>query len=306
MGGYRTILNIYVAWDFEREIEDLNRHSKNGLQLVNAGLFHCKFKKDNSIVYRYQIDFNPNMDNRIEYINAFQEQGWEYINSTFNGWNYFRKEYDDSLSESEYEIYTDRPSKVEMTRRWGKIAIIFSIFLLIFLVINSIKLVIAPQLSQIGLMVYSFTFLILFITGFIKMNKVGNGNRFKRKFHLGAILLVIVLGFTWFTMFSSLKATTKVSMSTTAYEHITDLPNTINVKCPDLYYLSIHSKSEVGITFIMESENFDTVYKISGNDLNVENHRILLRKGIYTIHTIFDNDNLGENHKTVKINYSVE
>ena len=26
----------------------------------------------------------------------FEDLGWEYINSTWNGWSYFRKEYDEN------------------------------------------------------------------------------------------------------------------------------------------------------------------------------------------------------------------
>jgi len=306
MGEYKTIFNVYAAWDYEKEVDDLNMHSNNGLQLIKGGLVHCKFKQDNNIVYRYQIDYNPNINNKLAYIDAFKEQGWEYINSTFNGWHYFRKKYDDSLPENEYEIYTDQPSKVEMTKRWGKIATILLIVMGIFFIINFVKLICTPELSRIGLVGYIFTLVILLTTGLIKMKKVGNGNKFKQKFHLGTMLIVLVLGYTWFTVFSSLKATTNVNLSTTTYGTKMDMPNTINVKCPDLYYLSIHSKSEVGVTFTLESEDFETIYTISGDDLDVKNHRILLRKGVYTIHTVFENDNLSNDEKSVKFNYSLK
>jgi len=306
MREYVTLQNIYAAWDFEKEIDELNMHSKNGLQLVKGGMFFSKYKKDNNIVYRYQIDFNLNIDNKPEYINVFNDQGWEYINSTFNGWHYFRKKYDASLPEHEYEIYTDRPSKVEMTKRWCKFAIPCLIFFVAFFVVNIIKLVLTPELCRIGLVVYFFTPLLLFITGLLKMNKVGKGNNFKRKSHLGTMLLVVVLAYSWFLLFSSLKATTNLNLSTTAYESISDMPNTINVKFPDLYYLSMHSKSEVAVTFMIESEDFNAVYTISGQNLNVENQRILLRRGVYTIYTIFDNDSLSKEEKSVKINYCLE
>ena len=67
---YKRLFNMYPAWDYRRELEELNRQS---------------------------------------------EQGWEYIRTTFNGWSYFRKPWDPSLPEEQYEIFTDQASLREMT-----------------------------------------------------------------------------------------------------------------------------------------------------------------------------------------------
>ena len=115
---------MYAAWEFDREIQDLEERSRNGWQLIKGGCFHSKFAFDDSVQYRYALDFNQGIADPARYRETFAEQGWEYINSTFNGWHYFRKAYDPSLPEEEYQIYTDTASRKEMANRWKRIACI--------------------------------------------------------------------------------------------------------------------------------------------------------------------------------------
>ena len=123
---------MYAAWEFDREIQYLEEQSRNGWNLVKGGLFHCKFFFDDTVQYRYALDFNQGITDPARYREIFAEQGWEYINSTFNGWHYFRKKYDPSLSEEEYQIYTDTASKNEMAGRWKRIARILGGIELVF------------------------------------------------------------------------------------------------------------------------------------------------------------------------------
>ena len=105
MGKYKRKFGFYSAWNYELEIEDLNKMSEQGWQLIRGGgLFSNKFKKNPDIQYRYQLDFQPSIEDKGRYIETFREQGWEYVNSTFNGWHYFRKLYDATKPEEEYEI----------------------------------------------------------------------------------------------------------------------------------------------------------------------------------------------------------
>ena len=39
MKGYKRIIGMYSAWDYTREIEDLNKRSEQGWQLMKGGLF---------------------------------------------------------------------------------------------------------------------------------------------------------------------------------------------------------------------------------------------------------------------------
>ena len=112
----------YAAWEFDREVQDLEERSRNGWQLIKGGCFHSKFSFDDSVQYRYALDFNQDITDPMRYRETFAEQGWEFINSTFNGWHYFRKAYDPSLPEEEYQIYTDAASRKEMANRWKRVA----------------------------------------------------------------------------------------------------------------------------------------------------------------------------------------
>ena len=125
----KTRHRMYFAWNYDQEIEDLNQLSREGWQLTKGGCFYSKFEKNTDEVYRYQIDFNTGMDDKERYIETFKEQGWEYINSTLNGWHYFRKKYDETLPEEDYQIYVD---KEEMLDRWIKLG---SVMIIAFVVV---------------------------------------------------------------------------------------------------------------------------------------------------------------------------
>lgn len=80
------------------------------------------------------------IENR-RYIEMFEDLGWEYINSTYNGWNYFRKEYNENNDASEYEIYTDHTSYKEMLGRWCKLGkVIFVVELVLALIYTFIAI----------------------------------------------------------------------------------------------------------------------------------------------------------------------
>ena len=119
MKGYKRVFNVYSAWDYAREIEDLNKMSEKGWQLVKGGLLSNLYQKNDDLRYRFQIDYNPKIKDMGRYIETFREQGWEYVNSTINGWNYFRKLYDEAASE-DYEIYNDSQSLKEMQAKWQR------------------------------------------------------------------------------------------------------------------------------------------------------------------------------------------
>lgn len=136
MKEYKRVWNVYAAWDYTREIEDLNKMSDNGWQLIKGGLFSNQYKKNDSLRYRYQLDFNPKIEDMGRYIETFREQGWEYVNSTFNGWHYFRKLYD--KAGDDYEIYNDSQSLKEMHAKWQKTGTAFTVMLALFAILELI------------------------------------------------------------------------------------------------------------------------------------------------------------------------
>ncbi|KNZ40325.1 DUF2812 domain-containing protein [Acetobacterium bakii] len=122
----KTSFKTYAAWDYDQEEKDLDQLSKAGWQLVKGGCLHSTYKKDEAAAYRNRIDYNPsvlsNDEEKKRYLKFFEEQGWEFVNATFNGWCYFRKPIRVGTLESDYAIYTDSQSFDEMLKRWGKLA----------------------------------------------------------------------------------------------------------------------------------------------------------------------------------------
>lgn len=127
MSDIITSHKVYAAWEYKKEEQDLNEASKNGLQLIQGGCFHSKFRKDASVRYIYQLDYCMHPDNKARYIECFEDAGWTYINSTFNGWHYFRRPYEDGMNLEDVKIYTDKESLYEMENRWINMLRIFSV-----------------------------------------------------------------------------------------------------------------------------------------------------------------------------------
>ena len=127
MGKLIKKSTCYPLWESQNEVRDLNIASKNGLQLVKGKAFSWILEEDKSVRYTYQIDFYPKAKEDSRYKETFAEMGWEYISSTFNGWHYFRKPYEegDQLETGEVveskRIYTDKESYNEMEKRWQNI-----------------------------------------------------------------------------------------------------------------------------------------------------------------------------------------
>ncbi len=126
-----TSHKFYAVWEYKQEEQDLNEASKNGLQLVKGGCFHSTFRRDNNVRYIYQLDFCPKIPDKSRYIECFEDAGWEYVNSTFNGWHYFRRPYTPELSPEDVKIYSDRDSLYAMENRWCTILRTCSILTLI-------------------------------------------------------------------------------------------------------------------------------------------------------------------------------
>ena len=146
MKQYKKKYNVYSAWNYEQEVLDLNAMSEKGWQLVCGKSFSHKYNYNPQVCYRYQLDYQPNLSEMGRYLETYREQGWEFINKTFNGWYYFRKVYDPSLTEDRYELYTDRTSLKEMNGRWAKIATLLSVILGAFFLFWMIRLFHRPCL----------------------------------------------------------------------------------------------------------------------------------------------------------------
>ena len=181
MKDTKRVFGAYAAWEYAREIDDLNKMSEKGWHLAKGGLYSNLFKKDESVQYRYQIDYNPKIEDKARYIETFREQGWEYINSTFNGWHYFKKVYDASLPAEQYEIYCDNQSLLEdMQGRWKKLAKCLGAVLGVTFVMELIATIRAFSVSSAILTGVLLLELILVIFGSFQMNKPKRADGIKK------------------------------------------------------------------------------------------------------------------------------
>lgn len=130
---------MFLAFDYDREEEYLNTMSGKGWQLKKGGMFFHLYEKCIES-YRYKLDYNTkvkmNSDDYSRYLSFFSEQGWEHVNSTTNGWHYFRKKYSPDIADDEYNIYTDDTSLKEMLIRWIKLAHLMQIYFAFYLIIS--------------------------------------------------------------------------------------------------------------------------------------------------------------------------
>lgn len=280
---YKYSFKIYSAWNYEKEVEDLNRASEEGWQLVRGYGLHSKFVKNEHVRYRYQLDYGK-IDDIGRYIETFREQGWEYVNSTFNGWHYFRKFYDPALPEEEYEIFSDRESLHEMNNRWARFAFIIGIIIGILAVFYAIRIFKELNLPNLILfLTLAVEAAVLIRGGLIMRNPEASRNRRGDSAFLYVFIAVIILGVTA----SSILAVQRPHFYTEQRADAIDEPivdsrwTDFEIRYPDNYYLDLDMRSDEPMTFEIQKETGETVYSKTENQFADEEIRVKLSKGKY-------------------------
>lgn len=125
---------LFTVPQWREEQEYLRRRHREGWRFTYLrGLaYHFEPCVPEDVVY--QLDFNPDgQANKAEYIQLFQDCGWEYLQDAF-GYSYFRKPVA-AMTGGEEEIFCDDASRLEMLGRVlrGKIFPLLGIFLCIIL-----------------------------------------------------------------------------------------------------------------------------------------------------------------------------
>ena len=134
MKNTKTVHKAFFAWDYDIEelyIEDM---SKKGWHLSRGGCFSSTYEYNPDIRTVTRIDYNPEILNdaaeKARYIQLFEDTGWNYLNTTFNGWSYFQKEYVPGTPEEEYIIYTDVESLQTMLKKIRTLMHVIRVFCL--------------------------------------------------------------------------------------------------------------------------------------------------------------------------------
>lgn len=282
--NYKTSYKVYSAWNYQKELEDLNRASEQGWQLVKGGCLHSKFVHNPQVQYRYQLDYQ-NVEDMARYIETFREQGWEYVNSTFNGWHYFRKLWDPSLPEQEYEIFTDKESLHEMNNRWARVALILGVLTGVSALICLIRMILAPHIPVLALILTFAIESAIMLRGWSIMHSP-NASRNRRgdRVYLAAVFLALIVGCTASIVLMNLRPdlswqqTTPVLAEPKTDQRLVDF----TVTYPDHYYLDLDLKSEGDVTFEIVNVDGKAVYSETGSDIHKDDARIRLARGQYS------------------------
>ena len=279
----KTVWGMYSAWNYEKEIEDLNKRSEQGWQLVKGGLLHNKFRKNPNVRWRYQLDYRD-VEEKGRYIETFREQGWEYINSTFNHWHYFRKAYDPALPEEAYEIFTDRESLREMNKSWVRMALIAIVLLAGFAVSRGIEMITRPRLPVLAQLLAFLLEIALLLRGVLIMrNPEASRNRRHDSAILTAILAVALRGAAAAIPLTVLRP----SLSTEQRLDAVEAPIVDNrwvdftVKYPDNYFLDLELEAEKPMTFAIYNEAGEAVYTCTESSFQQKDIRLRLEPGTY-------------------------
>lgn len=312
MGKIKRTFKTYAAWNFDKEIEQYNQMSEKGWHAIKMGCFHQTYEWDDTISYRFQIDYNAlSMDERYRYITTFEEQGWEYINSTFNGWHAFRKKYRPELPEEEYEIYTDNSSKNEMLGRWMRLAGILSLLAGFQFFSRLWTFVAQISLANLCFMLEFLLALILLGGGWLSMRRMRAGRPAKRRSPAGITIMGMLIMCVLALVLMFHRPVQTCSMKTSAgpylYSNHTGEDYVIQfcfqVSYHDFYYLTWESKNDVPLKVAVIDEDGNVVKVIEGENMEFPNVRLNLTSGTYSIGITVD-DSVSEN-ENIDIHYEL-
>ena len=286
---YKTVHKAYAAWECEKEIAALNKESENGWQLIKGRIFSTKFKWNPEVQYRYQLDHRNKIEEMGRYIETFREQGWEYVNTTINGWSYFRKPYDPSLSEEEYEIFTDESSKEEMHQSWIKAIIFMAVLMAIATIYNLALLVQLPTLPNKWEAILSVFALVVLIR-FVVLLKNPQTRQKMKLGYVFALAILVSCGNIGEAKLQELRPFVRHSHVGEVVGPISaDMENAMgwmdfDVTYDDCYFMDLVIEADTPVTFVLVNEANEVLYKVREANYTEENYRFDLVKGKYQIY----------------------
>jgi hypothetical protein len=117
-----TRYKLFGAWNDDKEEAWLGEMAQKGLHLQSLGfpgVYYFTTGEPREDVYR--LDFIVNRKDYHNYLQLFQDAGWEHIGE-MGGWQYFRTRKEGGRVT---EIYTDNASKMQKYSRLLSILIVF-------------------------------------------------------------------------------------------------------------------------------------------------------------------------------------
>jgi hypothetical protein len=105
----KRIFKVFFAWQEEKEAAWLEEMAEKGWLMEKYHMIFYTFVQGQPEKYIYKFDYRDTNRDTTEYLEIFQDSGWEYVDRYLN-WYYFRKK-DDGTQLS--DIYTDSRSEVQ-------------------------------------------------------------------------------------------------------------------------------------------------------------------------------------------------
>ena len=285
---YKRTFNFYPAWSYQNAIEEFNSLSEQGWQLIRGGVWINKFRKNPDVRYRYQFDYSGKIEDKGRYIETFREQGWEYIDTTFNGWSYFRKLWNPALSEDQYEIFTDQSSLHEMTGRWLKMVFVLTAVVTILLAIFAVCLAFTPNLPNLLRVLTYLLDTAFLIYGIIRMrNPVKRTARLWDRIYVAAFLVSVFVGIGCTTYLDLCRPHLNVSSSGDYIAPISSEIDNANMWGPidipytDNFFLDLSIKAESPICVSILDDSDAVVYTVTEAFTDISRQKIHLKKGTY-------------------------
>ena len=131
-----VVYRIATIADYDREALYLGEMHAQGWKLKEVSYSNLvvavkyTFEKCQPEQVSYQLDFYPmKKSERASYLQLFKDCGWEHI-TDFNGFSYFSKPYSQIESDTEFEIYNDATSKLDMLYRILRLRLVPALLLL--------------------------------------------------------------------------------------------------------------------------------------------------------------------------------
>lgn len=277
----------FAAWEYEKELEEMNRLSTEGWQLVEPKLFRRIYRRDENAVYRYQVDYPGKVEDLAQYLGLFREQGWEYVNKTCNGWYYFKKAYDPSLAEEEYEIFTDHESLYGMRKNWAILPIILCVIMGLLIAAELVLLAWMPCWRHALLLLPEVVCVLILLRGIRLMKRTACGaGSSKRSAAIWVLLLIPGLVFLVQLPLqrgvndaaSRMEAAFYGAIDTETVEW-----TSFTVGVGDWYYLELNGEADGEITVTVLNEQNETVFTLRDDTFALKRERLKLKRGEYRV-----------------------
>lgn len=301
MSMIRKKYHVYPAWRYQDEIEDLNKESAAGWQLIEGGFISNRFVYDKSTLYRYQIDYIGSGKDSLRYFELFAEQGWEHVNSLLNGWHYFRKKYSPEMDESEFQIYTEREELPGPNTRWGRVAKLLMLIWSALCLTSSVHMIMTPKIMYIPMLLLNFTCLFAFGYGYVMMQTRRHHKKASviSKLAIPSVVLFVILNSIFITLGTDSSASAQGMYFVHDREEIH--LNDFFIKLPDFYYLDANLEAEEGISLAIINEKGDAIYTLNDGE-SIKNIRIWMPRGKYKVVLQQDESELRE---SISFNYQI-